>query len=72
MTISDLRAYGATFLIFSDYMKPAVRISALSHIPSIWVYTHDSIGLGDTATSPFAWAVAMLGEQTNGRSVSNS
>jgi transketolase len=47
MTISDLRSYGATFLIFSDYMKPAVRIAALSHIPSIWVYTHDSIGLGE-------------------------
>ncbi|MBV8801038.1 MAG: transketolase [Alphaproteobacteria bacterium] len=47
MTMSDLRSYGATFLIFSDYMKPAVRIAALSHIPSIWVYTHDSIGLGE-------------------------
>jgi transketolase len=47
LTISDLRSYGATFLIFSDYMKPAVRISALSHIPSIWIYTHDSIGLGE-------------------------
>jgi transketolase len=47
MTMSDLRAYGATFLIFSDYMKPAVRIAALSHIPSIWIYTHDSIGLGE-------------------------
>ena len=47
MTMSDLRGYGATFLIFSDYMKPALRISALSHIPSIWVYTHDSIGLGE-------------------------
>ncbi|MFL6690282.1 MAG: transketolase [Alphaproteobacteria bacterium] len=47
MTMSDLRGYGATFLIFSDYMKPAVRISALSHIPSIWIYTHDSIGLGE-------------------------
>ena len=40
-------AFGATFLIFSDYMRPAVRLSALSHVPSIWVYTHDSIGLGE-------------------------
>jgi transketolase len=40
-------AYGGTFLIFSDYMRPAVRLSALSHYPSIWVYTHDSIGLGE-------------------------
>lgn len=39
--------YAGTFLVFSDYMRPAVRISALSHIPSIWVYTHDSIGLGE-------------------------
>lgn len=39
--------YGGTFLVFSDYMRPAVRISALSNIPSIWVYTHDSIGVGE-------------------------
>ncbi len=48
MTIhGGLIPYGATFLVFSDYMRPTVRISALSHIPSIWVYTHDSIGLGE-------------------------
>jgi len=39
--------YGGTFLVFSDYMRPAVRLSALSHYPCIWVYTHDSIGLGE-------------------------
>lgn len=39
--------YGATFLIFSDYMKPAIRIAAISHIPTIFVFTHDSIGLGE-------------------------
>ena len=39
--------FGATFLVFSDYMRPSVRVSALSHIPSIWVWTHDSIGLGE-------------------------
>lgn len=39
--------YGGTFLIFSDYMRPAVRLSALAHYPSIWIYTHDSIGLGE-------------------------
>jgi len=39
--------YGATFLVFSDYMRPAIRLSALSHIPSIWVFTHDSIGVGE-------------------------
>ncbi|NOQ40434.1 MAG: transketolase [Anaerolineales bacterium] len=39
--------YGGTFLVFSDYMRGAIRISALSHIPSIWVFTHDSIGVGE-------------------------
>ena len=39
--------YAATFLIFSDYMRPAIRVGALSHAPSIWIFTHDSIGLGE-------------------------
>ena len=39
--------YGGTFLIFSDYERPAIRIAALSHIPSIFIFTHDSIGLGE-------------------------
>ncbi|MGB6421844.1 MAG: transketolase [Anaerolineales bacterium] len=39
--------YGGTFLVFSDYMRPAIRLSALSGYPSIWVFTHDSIGLGE-------------------------
>ena len=42
-----LRPYGATFFVFSDYMRPAVRLSALMEIPSIWVWTHDSIFLGE-------------------------
>jgi transketolase len=40
------RVYGGTFLVFSDYMRPPVRLSALMGIPSIFVWTHDSIGLG--------------------------
>jgi len=40
-------AYGGTFLVFSDYNKPAIRIAALTNIPSIFVFTHDSIGLGE-------------------------
>jgi transketolase len=40
------RPYGGTFLVFSDYMRPPVRLSALMQIPSIFVWTHDSIGLG--------------------------
>ena len=39
--------YGGTFLIFSDYMRPAIRLAALSHFPAIYVFTHDSIGLGE-------------------------
>ncbi len=39
--------YSATFLMFSDYMRPAIRLSALSHHGSIWVFTHDSIGVGE-------------------------
>ena len=39
--------YGGTFLVFSDYMKPAIRLAALSHLPVIYVFTHDSIGLGE-------------------------
>ncbi|MFN3596893.1 MAG: transketolase [Rubricoccaceae bacterium] len=42
-----LRGYGGTFLIFSDYMKPAVRLAALMKCPTVFVYTHDSIGLGE-------------------------
>lgn len=47
MTLSGIRSYGATFLIFSDYMRPAIRLSALMEIPSIFIFTHDSIGLGE-------------------------
>jgi transketolase len=39
--------FGATFMVFHDYMRPPVRLSALSHLGSIWVYTHDSIGVGE-------------------------
>jgi transketolase len=46
LNLHYLRAYGATFLIFSDYMKGAIRLSALMRLPAIWVFTHDSIGLG--------------------------
>ena len=42
-----VKPYGSTFLVFSDYMRPAVRLSALSQIPVLWVWTHDSVGLGE-------------------------
>jgi transketolase len=42
-----LKPYGSTFLIFSDYMRPAVRLSALMGLSTLWVWTHDSVGLGE-------------------------
>ena len=42
-----VKPYGSTFLIFSDYMRPAVRLSALSRLPVVWAWTHDSVGLGE-------------------------
>jgi transketolase len=47
MTLHYLRAYGATFFTFSDYMRGSVRLAALMRLPSIFLYTHDSIGLGE-------------------------
>ncbi|MFJ4985941.1 transketolase [Streptomyces sp. NPDC088732] len=48
ITLQSLtRAYGGTFLTFSDYMRPAVRLAALMKLPTIYVWTHDSIGLGE-------------------------
>ncbi|MDR5813232.1 transketolase [Caballeronia sp. LZ033] len=47
MALSDMRPYGSTFLIFSDYMKPPIRLSAIMEVPVIYVFTHDSIGVGE-------------------------
>ena len=47
LILSGFRAYGATFLIFSDYMKASIRLAAIMHLPSTFVFTHDSIGLGE-------------------------
>jgi transketolase len=47
MALSRLRPFGGTFFNFSDYVKPAVRLAALMEIPVIYVFTHDSIGLGE-------------------------
>jgi transketolase len=43
----NTRAFGATFLIFSDYMRPAVRLASLMKVPTIYVWTHDSVALGE-------------------------
>ena len=47
MGLSGLRAYGSTFFIFTDYMRPPIRLAALMDLPVIFIYTHDSIGLGE-------------------------
>jgi transketolase len=47
MSLSKLRAFGATFFIFSDYGRPAMRLSALMELPTIFVFTHDSLGDGE-------------------------
>ncbi len=47
MSLCKVRAYGSGFLIFSDYARPAIRLSALMEIPTIHIFTHDSIGVGE-------------------------
>ncbi len=47
MVLSDLRAFGATFFVFTDYCRPSMRLAAIMQIPSIFVFTHDSIGVGE-------------------------
>ncbi|MGA8698214.1 MAG: transketolase [Xanthobacteraceae bacterium] len=47
LAVSKVRPFGAGFLIFSDYMKPPIRLSALMELPVIFVFTHDSIGVGE-------------------------
>ena len=47
MSLSKIRAFGATFFIFSDYAKPAIRLSALMELPTIMIFTHDAMGDGE-------------------------
>ncbi|MEA2400599.1 MAG: transketolase [Thermoleophilaceae bacterium] len=47
LNLHGLKAFGSTFFTFSDYMKGAMRLAALQHLPAIYVFTHDSIGLGE-------------------------
>lgn len=47
MSLSGLRAFGATFFVFTDYLRPSMRLSSLMHQPVLYVMTHDSIGLGE-------------------------
>jgi transketolase len=47
LSLSKIRAFGGTFFIFSDYARPAIRLSALMELPSIFIYTHDAMGDGE-------------------------
>lgn len=47
LALHGLRPYGGTFLVFSDYMRPAIRLASLMKLPVVYVFTHDSIGLGE-------------------------
>ena len=47
LILSGMRAFGSSFLIFSDYMKPPIRLAALMELPVVYVFTHDSIGVGE-------------------------
>ena len=47
LALSGIRSYGSGFLIFSDYMKPPIRLSAIMEVPVIYIFTHDSIGVGE-------------------------
>ena len=58
LVLHGWRAFGSTFFNFLDYMKPAVRLASLMEIPSIFVFTHDSIGLGRGRTDPPAGRAA--------------
>jgi transketolase len=64
----SFRVYGATFLIFSDYMRPSVRLACLMNIPSIFVYTHDSVFLGEDGPThqpvEHLWALRLIPNMT--------
>ena len=47
LSLSKLRPYGSGFLIFSDYMKPPIRLGAIMELPVVYAFTHDSIGVGE-------------------------
>lgn len=47
LALHNLRPYGGTFLIFSDYMRPSIRLAAMAGLPVVYIFTHDSIGLGE-------------------------
>ena len=63
LALSKLRPYGSGFLIFSDYMKPPIRLGAIMELPVVYVFTHDSIGVGEDGPThqPVEQLVALRG-----------
>jgi len=51
MALSGLRPFGSTFLVFSDYLRPAIRMSAIMNLPVLYIFTHDSISVGEDGTT---------------------
>jgi len=51
MALCGLRAYAATFMVFADYMRPAIRMAAMMELPVLYIFTHDSIGVGEDGPS---------------------
>ncbi len=47
MALCGLRPYGATFFVFTDYMRPSIRLAAMMGLPVFYIFTHDSIGVGE-------------------------
>jgi transketolase len=57
MSLSKLRPFGATFFIFSDYVRPAIRLSALMELPTLFVFTHDAMGDGEDGPTINPWSI---------------
>ena len=78
LSLSKLRAFGATFFIFSDYARPAIRLSALMELPTFFIFTHDAMGDGEDGPThqpveqlrrsvPFRFGGAAAGRRQRGR-----
>jgi transketolase len=66
LSLSKLRAFGATFFIFSDYAPPAIRLSALMELPAIFIFTHDAMGDGEDARLTSRWSSSRRCEPSRG------
>jgi transketolase len=55
LSLSKIRAFGATFFIFSDYARPAIRHSSLMELPTIWVFTHDAMAMAKMGRPISRW-----------------